>query len=59
MPDEGYAIGQLARVSAGAMERLNQVEQQQLNALRSNEQQRLAVDEFLLHQRDAADIVIR
>ena len=35
VPDEGYAIVQLARVSAGAMERLNQGEQQQLNALRS------------------------
>lgn len=59
VPDEGYAIVQLARVSAGAIERLNQGEQQQLNALRGNEQQRLAFDEFLLHQRDAADIVIR
>lgn len=56
---DGYAIVQLARVSAGAIERLNQGEQQQLNTLRGNEQQRLAFDEFLLHQRDAADIVIR
>ena len=59
VPGTGYAIVQLARVSAGTIQRLNQVEQQQLRALRGSEQQRLAFDEFLLHQRDAADIVIR
>ena len=59
VPGEGYAIVQLARVSAGALEQLNQGEQQQIGALRNNEQQRLAFDEFLLHQRDTADIVVR
>ena len=59
VPGEGYAVVQLARVSAGALSQLNQGEQQQIGALRSSEQQRLAFDEFLLHQRDVADIVVR
>ena len=59
VPGEGYAVVQLARVSPGALSQLNQGEQQQIGALRSSEQQRLAFDEFLLHQRDVADIVVR
>ena len=59
VPGEGYAVVQLARVSAGALSQLNQGEQQQIGAVRSSEQQRLAFDEFLLHQRDVADIVVR
>ena len=59
VPGEGYAVVQLARVSAGALSQLNRGEQQQIGAVRSSEQQRLAFDEFLLHQRDVADIVVR
>ncbi len=59
LPGEGYAIVQLARVTAGEPSGITQNENQQLANLRMNEQQQLSFDEFLLHQRDAADIVIR
>ena len=59
VPGEGYALVQLARVNAGDVAALSSTEAQQLSDLRSGEQQRLSFDEFLVHQRNAADIVIR
>ena len=59
VPGEGYALVQLARVNPGDVAALSSAEAQQLSKLRSGEQQRLSFDEFLLHQRNAADIVIR
>jgi parvulin-like peptidyl-prolyl isomerase len=56
---EGYALVQLARVNPGDVAALSGAEAQQLSYLRSGEQQRLSFDEFLLHQHNAADIVIR
>jgi peptidyl-prolyl cis-trans isomerase D len=56
---EGYALVQLARVNPGDVAALSGAEAQQLSDLRSGEQQRLSFDEFLLHQHNAADIVIR
>ena len=59
VPGEGYALVQWARVSPGDVAALSGAEAQQLSDLRSGEQQRLSFDEFLVHQRNAADIVIR
>ena len=59
VPGEGYALVQLARVNPGDIAALSGAEAQQLSDLRSGEQQRLSFDEFLVHQRNAADIVIR
>ncbi len=59
VPGEGYGLVQLARVNAGDVAALSSAEAQQLLDLRSGEQQRLSFDEFLVHQRNAADIVIR
>ncbi|MGB0624815.1 MAG: hypothetical protein ACPGLW_08190, partial [Luminiphilus sp.] len=59
VPGEGYALVQLARVNPGDVAALSSAEAQQLLDLRSGEQQRLSFDEFLVHQRNAADIVIR
>jgi peptidyl-prolyl cis-trans isomerase D len=59
VPGEGYALVQLARVNPGDVAALSRAETQQLLDLRSGEQQRLSFDEFLVHQRNAADIVIR
>ena len=59
VPGEGYALVQLARVNPGDVAALSATEAQQLSDLRSGEQQRLSFDEFLVHQRNAADIVIR
>ena len=59
VPGEGYALVQLARVNPGDVDALSGAEAQQLSDLRSGEQQRLSFDEFLVHQRNAADIVIR
>ena len=59
LPGEGYALVQLARVIPGDVAALSGAEAQQLSDLRSGEQQRLSFDEFLVHQRNAADIVIR
>ena len=59
LPGEGYAIVQLARVTPGQPSAITQTENQQLSNLRVNEQQQLSFDEFLAHQRDSADIVIR
>ncbi len=59
VPGEGYALVQLARVNPGAITGLRSAEAQQLSDLRSGEQQRLSFEEFLAHQRKAADIVIR
>ena len=59
VPGEGYALVQLARVNPGDVAALSGAEAQQLLDLRSGEQQRLSFDEFLVHQRNAADIVIR
>ena len=59
LPGEGYAIVQLARVTPGEPSAITQTENQQLANLRVNEQQQLSFDEFLVHQRDSADIVIR
>ena len=59
LPGEGYALVQLARVNPGDVAALSGAEAQQLSDLRSGEQQRLSFDEFLVHQRNAADIVIR
>ena len=59
VPGEGYALVQLARVNPGDFAALSGAEAQQLSDLRSGEQQRLSFDEFLVHQRNAADIVIR
>ena len=56
---EGYALVQLARVNPGDVAALSSAEAAQLSDLRSGEQQRLSFDEFLVHQRNAADIVIR
>jgi hypothetical protein len=50
---------QLARVNPGDVAALSGAEAQQLLDLRSGEQQRLSFDEFLVHQRNVADIVIR
>ena len=54
-----YAIVQLARVTPGEPSGITQNENQQLANLRMNEQQQLSFDEFLIHQRDTADIIIR
>ena len=59
VPGEGYALVQLARVNPGDVAALSGAEAQQLSDLRSGEQQRLSFEEFLVHQRNAADIVIR
>ena len=59
VPGEGYALVQLARVNPGDVAALSGAEAQQLSDLRSGEQQRLSFDEFLVHQRNAADVVIR
>ena len=59
LPGEGYAIVQLARVTPGEPSGITQNENQQLVNLRMNEQQQLSFDEFLIHQRDTADIIIR
>ena len=59
VPGEGFALVQLARVIPGDTDALASAEKQQLSDLRSGEQQRLSFDEFMLHQRNAADIVIR
>ena len=59
VPGEGYALVQLARVNPGDVAVLSGAEAQQLSDLRSGEQQRLSFEEFLVHQRNAADIVIR
>ena len=59
LPGEGFAIVQLARVTPGEPSAITQTENQQLANLRVNEQQQLSFDEFLVHQRDSADIVIR
>ena len=59
VPGEGYALVQLARVNPGELAALSGAEARQLSDLRSDEQQRLSFDEFLVHQRNAADIVIR
>lgn len=59
VPGEGYALVQLARVNPGDVAALSSTEAQQLSDLRSGEQQRLSFDEFLVYQRNAADIVIR
>ena len=59
VPGDGYALVQLARVNPGDVAALSGAEAQQLSDLRSGEQQRLSFDEFLVHQRNAADIVIR
>jgi peptidyl-prolyl cis-trans isomerase D len=56
---EGYALVQLARVNPGDVAALSSAEAAQLSDLRSGEQQRLSFDEFLVHQRNSADIVIR
>ena len=59
VPREGYALVQLARVNPGDVAALSSIEAQQLSDLRSGEQQGLSFDEFLVYQRNAADIVIR
>jgi len=59
VPGEGYALVQLARVTPGDVAVLSSAEIQQLADLRSDEQQRLSFDEFLVFQRNAADVVIR
>jgi peptidyl-prolyl cis-trans isomerase D len=59
VPGEGFALVQLARVNPGDVAALSGAEAQQLLDLRSGEQQRLSFDEFLVHQRNVADIVIR
>ena len=59
VPGEGYALVQLARLNPGDIAALSSTEAQQLSGLRSGEQQRLSFDEFLVYQRNAADIVIR
>ena len=59
VPGEGFALVQLARVKPGDVAALSGAEARQLSDLRSGEQQRLSFDEFLVHQRNAADIVIR
>ena len=59
VPGEGYALVQLARVTPGDTRALTSAEKLQLSDLRSGEQQRLSFDEFVVHQRNAADVVIR
>ena len=59
VPGEGFAMVQLARVTPGDTGALTSAEKQQLSDLRSGEQQRLSFDEFVVHQRNVADIVIR
>ena len=59
VPGEGYAMVQLARVAPGDAQALSSAETERLLDLRSGEQRQLSFDEFLLHQRDVADIVIR
>ena len=59
LPGEGYALVQLVRVTPGDVGSLSASETQQLSDLRNSEQQQLSFDEFLLYQRDSAEIVIR
>jgi peptidyl-prolyl cis-trans isomerase D len=59
VPGEGYAMVQLARIAPGDAQSLSGAETEQLEGLRTGEQRQLSFDEFLLHQRDVADIVIR
>lgn len=59
LPGEGYALVQLVRVTPGDAGSLSASETQQLSDLRNSEQQQLSFDEFLLYQRDSAEIVIR
>jgi peptidyl-prolyl cis-trans isomerase D len=59
VPGDGFALVQLARVTPGDTGALTSAEKLQLSDLRSGEQQRLSFDEFVVHQRNAADIVVR
>ena len=59
LPGEGYALVQLVRVTPGDAGSLSASETQQLSDLRNSEQQQLSFEEFLLYQRDSAEIVIR
>jgi hypothetical protein len=59
VPGDGFALVQLARVTPGDTGALTSGEQLQLSDLRSGEQRRLSFDEFVVHQRNAADIVVR
>ena len=58
-PGEGYALVQLARVSAGDVNALGSRETQAITARRLSEQQELSFAEYLLHHRNTADIVVR
>ena len=57
--EDGYALVQLARVTAGTLDNLTTAEAQNIRARRASDQQQLQFDEFMLFQRDSADIVIR
>ncbi|MDG2459585.1 MAG: SurA N-terminal domain-containing protein [Luminiphilus sp.] len=59
IPGEGYALVQLARVSAGDVNALGSRETQAITARRLSEQQELSFAEYLLHHRNTADIVVR
>ena len=59
IPAEGFALVQLARVTPGSFFELNNQESEALREQRAVEQQQLIFNEFLSHQRKAADILIR
>jgi peptidyl-prolyl cis-trans isomerase D len=59
IPDQGYALVQLARVSAGDISSLGSREASAIRGRRYSEQQELSFGEYLVHQRNTADIIIR
>jgi len=59
IPDQGYALVQLARVSAGDISLLGSREASAIRGRRYSEQQELSFGEYLVHQRNTADIIIR
>jgi peptidyl-prolyl cis-trans isomerase D len=57
--EDGYALVQLARVTAGSIDGLTAAESERIEARRAGDQRQLELDEFMLFQRDSANIVVR
>ena len=57
--EDGYALVQLARVTAGSIDGLTAAESERIEARRASDQKQLELDEFMLFQRDSANIVVR
>jgi len=59
VPEQGYALVQLARVSAGDISTLSTREASAIRGRRYSEQRELSFGEYLIRQRNTADIIIR